>query len=122
MIIRNAKWASICIRFSLIGIAAFHISLTNSWASSSTNEAGFYRVRAAPRGTFVTNTLLHSFSTLAIQAWLNSLNITSVVAAHAVSVYRVSYETFDHRGLSTLASGAVAVPDDGTNMPLIAAS
>lgn len=38
MIIRNAKWASICIRFSLIGIAAFHISLTNSWASSPNNS------------------------------------------------------------------------------------
>lgn len=88
-----------------------------SWtAGTATANTAFYRVEKAPRGSLVSTTLLDTYSPFEIGFLLALYGISGITPVHSVSVYAVRYHTFDHRGLSTLASGALCLP--ATSGPL----
>lgn len=95
---------------------------TNTSHTVSTNHTcHFLRVHGINRGQFVTNAPMHSMTVSQINGvlFLRGLPMT---ATSDVTVYRLVYETFDHRGLSVLASGALAVPTTpgpGATGPLV---
>ncbi|VGO21542.1 lipase family protein [Pontiella sulfatireligans] len=74
-------------------------------------DAGFMRVVAANRGRLISSyKLIGSMSAAAIRQMERSIFKIEPTAIYDVSIYQLIYETFDHRGISTLALGAVAVP------------
>jgi len=88
-----------------------------NWSTPTTNAA-FFRGRAAHRGRLVASEHLQTLSPPLIDLLLYTFfgGSPPISAVYTVSVYSVTYETFDHRGASVLASGAVAFPA-GSGIP-----
>ena len=94
-------------------------STADRWHSGTTSpDRVFYRVQAMERGGVVSSALLDSMSVVQINLLLTVLGIP-IVAQNGISAYRITYETFDHRGLIARASGALVVPNGVSNAPLV---
>ncbi|MBN1672472.1 MAG: prolyl oligopeptidase family serine peptidase [Kiritimatiellae bacterium] len=93
---------------------------TNWLSAADAGEAVFYRLQAVHRGNLVSNAHEVTLSTFDITLLFLALGIDHLIAAsNAVSIYDIVYETFDHRNLSTIAAGALLVPEGVSNAPLI---
>jgi len=97
---------------------------TDHWPTAGTNWSTtaegvvYFRGRAAERGRVVATARLESLSSTEIYWLLLAFfgGPPPVTVTYGVDIHRITYETFDHRGISTLASGALAVPT-GTGVP-----
>jgi len=91
--------------------------------STAAEDSQFFRARAADRGRVVATRLMASLTTTDIDLLIVAVFgfPPPMTATYAVDVHRMTYETFDHRGISTLASGALAVPAGGglPSLPLV---
>ncbi len=104
-------------RTSLVFGAWGPVAPADAWPTSGVScvtapdaRAAFYRVRAANRGRLVETRLLRTVTTFEMNMLLIAYQITGITPRYNVRIYRILYETFDPRGLSTLASGALVVP------------
>lgn len=90
-----------------------------SWVATNRGESAFYRVRGTVRGERVSTAFLDAYDVNTLNFLLSLAGLPSS-ATYDVSIYRVTYTTFDHRGLATEATGALCVPVGGSAMPLVA--
>lgn len=89
-----------------------------NWCSTGTATSCFYRVKGVSRGNLLQWNQLDSFTTSDINTLLALYGLPAT-AVYDVTVYRLDYETFDHRDLAARASGAVAVPAGVASAPLL---
>ena len=100
------------------------VSGTN-WTTSTDADRAFYRVRHTARGRLTDSSVMYSVPLVEIIGlvdYFDSLypGVSNAISPiYAVEVYRLVYETFDHRGVSTIASGALAVPTGPAFAPLL---
>jgi len=113
---------------SLLDTVWRYADSADAWPSAATNWTGgadgtnhFFRVRKAHRGRLVSAVSQGTTSAFLIQISLNSYGITNITATYDVTTYKLTYETFDHRGLSVLATAALCVPSTVTplTVPLV---
>lgn len=92
---------------------------STNWTAAVSNSTAFYRIRGSKRGRLVSWDHQVTMVSGAINTLLFFAGLPTV-AVFDVSVYEIVYETFDHRGLSALASGALMTPLVDTNVPFAA--
>ena len=78
----------------------------------------FFCVARTDRGRLVAGTAMSSLTASQINFFFSLYGIP-LSATYSVTIYRIAYETFDHRGLSTLVSGALIVPVGPTQAPVV---
>ncbi len=88
--------------------------------STETDGAAYFRGRAAQRGLIVSTRLSRSLTKDDINLLILSIYgfPPPMTATYPVDIHRITYETFDHRGISAVASGALTVPA-GTGVPAV---
>lgn len=111
---------------SLIHNAWSYAGDVDQWPTADTNwidtidtDQRFYRVQATQRGKLLASRHQNSLSLLDLFFLLQSVGITNITPSYGVAVYDLTYLTFDHRGLSTTATGALAVPVGASSAPLL---
>jgi len=111
---------------NLLDDSGSYAGSVDDWPTSATNwvvvcdePSAFYRVQRLPRGTFRSASVLTNYSAFQLWAYLQFAEVTNVTATYAVDVYHITYETFDARGQSTTASGALAVPVGPSDVPVV---
>jgi len=90
-----------------------------NWTTQTSMRQGFYRMTETSRGRLIGAVTQVSYSTFEIGVALSLAGLTEFSPNYPVTVYGITYETFDHRGQSTLASGALAVPVGAPAVPMI---
>lgn len=90
-----------------------------NWSGDLVGANSVFRIEKTDRGRLVAAEAQASYGafTIGLLLWLQGINFIS--PSHGVDVYRLTYETFDHRGRSTLASGALCVPTGTTQAPVV---
>lgn len=104
----------------LLAGPADHWPITGTNWSTAAEDAAYYRARAATRGRVVATEQLESLSALEIYGLLYAYfqGPPPITITYGVDIHRITYETFDHRGVSAVASGALAVPT-GAGVPSV---
>ena len=90
-----------------------------TWQADTLNAQSFFRVKKIGRGNRISVVHQEDFTAAAIESGLNLLGISGFTPQYNVKVYTVTYITFDPRGRSVLATGALCVPSDLTSAPLL---
>lgn len=97
---------------------AWPLPQTTNWIGQASQGVAFYRVERAPRGEVVDVQVQDTIMTFQLGILLPLFGITGVTPTYNVTFYEVTYHTFDHRGQSTLVSGAMCVPVTATPLPV----
>jgi hypothetical protein len=90
-----------------------------TWQVDTLGERSYFRVKKVARGNRTGVSFETSYSTFLISAALASSGLTGFTVNYDVAVYKVTYVTFDVRGRSTLATGALCLPVGPTSAPLL---
>ncbi|WP_144413711.1 hypothetical protein [Kiritimatiella glycovorans] len=89
------------------------------WTFEPAERSGFFRVRRSPRGEDIDPRRDSSYSRFAISLSLGPNGIDFIDPDYGVTVYTLSYDTFDHRGLASRASGRLCIPQGSGSFPLL---
>ena len=92
---------------------------TTNWLVDCDEPLAFFRVQRMPRGGLIGATNLAAYTTFEIAFYLESRGITNITVTHPVAIYKLTYTTFDVRGESTIASGALCVPIGLSSAPVV---
>ena len=90
-----------------------------NWVGSVDAPAAFYRAQLSRRGRLVGHAVQQTITTGQIGLLLSLLGIGGITPTYPVAVHQLTYETFDHRGQSTLATGALCIPVGPATAPLV---
>ncbi len=93
-------------------------SATNSWPVTTPDSSAFFKVQKTDRGHLISAEYLNSQSAWQVNLALLLLGVSGISADYPVDVFKLTYETFDARGQSTIASGAVCIPNGPATAPL----
>ena len=91
---------------------------SNVWVRADQAQA-MYRLESSRRGQLFDVVFQQSLPAISIGILLAQSGITGITPSYGVSIYRITYETFDPRGLRALASGALCVPEGLTTAPIM---
>ncbi|MFT5472720.1 MAG: hypothetical protein ACI9OU_000610 [Candidatus Promineifilaceae bacterium] len=92
---------------------------SNAVVSIGGDEQGAFRLEASCRGQVRDLVFQQQLSRFLIGILLANAGITGITPAYDVAIYRVTYDTFDHRRISTRASGALCIPLGLSTAPVI---
>jgi hypothetical protein len=89
------------------------------WTIPDSSGDPYFRIEKAPRGNLVSATFQQTYSTITLSILLGFAGITGVSPEYDISVYAITYETYDARGISTVATGALCIPLNLASAPTI---
>lgn len=92
---------------------------SNAIVSIGRHEQGAFRLEASSRGQVHDLVFQQQLPSFLIGQLLTFAGITGITPAYDVAIYRVTYDTFDHRRISTRASGALCIPVGLSTAPVI---
>jgi len=99
-------------------VDAWPTSETN-WSVTGNEPTAFYRVEQTARGEILSAANVTNYTTVEIAYYLWTQGITNIAVTYNVAIYKITYETFDARGESTVASGGLCVPVGRTSAPVV---
>lgn len=89
------------------------------WHTTGDPRTTYYRVDFTDRGRLIDYTTHYTLDPPQIESILDDYGIGGIDATYPVTIAKLVYETFDHRGQSTLASGALCVPIGPSSAPVV---